>query len=115
MKGCTGIWKNGRNDGNDKIRPEEKLIVGRIRDRVECMIECRVNNSERRRNALCDNVANVKGRNIRISRNVVSCAPLANAWKAFQNNKDIVYERRNEEKKEFLGEILMGQIGRAHV
>ena len=71
-KGCTGIWKNGRNKGKDKTRPEEMFIVGRMRDRVECMMECRVNNSDRRRNALCDNVANVKGRNIKISRKVIS-------------------------------------------
>jgi len=71
-KGCTGSWKNGRNEGNERVRPDGRFIVGRTRDNVECMIECSVDNSERRRNALCDSVASVNGKNIRISRNIVS-------------------------------------------
>lgn len=50
--GWTGSWKKGRKLGNDSIRPDEKFIVGKTRERVECMIECSVNNNERRRNAL---------------------------------------------------------------
>jgi hypothetical protein len=71
-KGWTGIWRKGRNEGNDKTRPEEKLIVGSTRDSVEWITECMVSNKDRSRNADCDRVARVNGKKNRISVKVVS-------------------------------------------
>ncbi len=69
--GWTGSWKKGRKLGNDRTRPEEKFMFGRSRERVEWKTECNVSNNESRRKAVWDRVASVRGKKMRISRNVV--------------------------------------------
>jgi len=52
--------------------PYESAKVGRMNERVEWMMECNVKGRDRNKNADWDNVANVRGRQIKIASKVVS-------------------------------------------